>query len=263
MKFLNFWALALLIVCLPLQCYSSDANGKKNSPQKRTLKLVSKILRGNGDYHLFTYDDSNRLTGFSAKDGSNLYSGLITYTNDKITKLEIAEAGADDLVFDFFHSDNIIFVTVNGNKTNIQTIELNEKGQAKKIIGWDGPGTWFELDYDSNGNVLSETIYNEEGKLDSKNIVVYDNKAGFFKDMNVPVWLGYYAFTSYWLSTVNNELIEKTYQRERDTPDYIYASTYEYDEDNYPISCTTFVERGEESTTSTLTIAYYKKEIGK
>lgn len=73
-------------------------------------------------------------------------------------------------------------VSVNKNKIQLLSIELNERGQAAKCTNHQEQ-TSLTYEYHSNGNI-SKTMDNDGVQYTYQ----YDNKRGMFREVNVPQW---------------------------------------------------------------------------
>jgi len=195
------------------------------------ILYVSKMTVGNRSV-TFEYNNKNQLVKYSIPYYDQ--TSTFEYDGDNITKIKVRDIDYNDITYSFVYGKDSIFVTTNqgGRK---DTIIFNSKKQVVKVGN-------YVLTYDSRGNVIQEDLYGE-GKVVYRDVMTYDNNNGISKNLNVPVWVGYYSsFGRLWFAKVNNETSRKTYYY--GNIEGTLHFTYNYSSFGYPISGTQVNNKG-------------------
>jgi RHS repeat-associated protein len=131
------------------------------------LSAIEHESNGFQERYDFTYDDANRLTGYST-----LYDGIdVSYSYDGAGQLTAADYTGGGPVDESYAYDN------NGNRTLVHN-------QVSEDWGWElvyGTGSWNRIQYDVNGAPI--LVYDAEGNL-TQDVAFYDESF----DRTVYVW---------------------------------------------------------------------------
>jgi hypothetical protein len=235
MKNLKFF-MALFIAILSWSMVSCDDDDDKTATAE-TVRLPVRLEYEDGKCLEYGYDEKVRLSKMEFRDSAqSIVADIIYDAEDRIVKTSINLSDEMTVSFGFEHTGNLIRVTPNYG--NPHTIELDEKGRLLKISGKDSLNHELRYEYDSKGNITTEAAYVGD-VLISRNIYSYDEKTGYNKNVNVPLWAGYYLpLESLFPGRTNNEVSESVYIVQSDTILPSTQAAYTYDNDGYPVTAT-------------------------
>ncbi|MDU1906391.1 MAG: hypothetical protein E6772_16595 [Dysgonomonas sp.] len=254
MKNLKFFT-ALFIAVVSLSMVSCNDDDENTIPE--TIKLPVRLEYEGGKYLEYGYDEKVRLSKMEFRDSSQFIVADIIYdTEGRIVKTSINLSDEMTVSFGFTHIRNRIQVT--SEYGNPHTIELDEKGRLLKISGKDRVNHELRYEYDAKDNVIGEAAY-VDSVLISRNIYSYDEKIGYNKNVNVPLWAGYYLpLESLFPGKANNEIGESVYVVEADSIVPSTQAVYTYDNEGYPVTAT-FSYEG--TVMNKLTVVYENKVL--
>lgn len=233
MKNLNLLALcALMAVCLFTSC-SDDDNG--GDAPKTTKLYVTKITldgfeTGRPSYYTFSYDESNRVTGWNARlqAGSNIFdvSRKINYTSEEHPNTlangieSIEEYVNDKLMFTETYpqtpSNNMTYKDASGFYTSITDVS-----SLWQYLTVTSDYSYFDRSYNydvfyNDPNPKSLRVVDSDNRRDPRWVqydytYTYDEtKKGIFTDCNLPVWVINMRFYSTGDDFPINQNISKT-----------------------------------------------------
>lgn len=252
----NYSLALLLFLCLSLFVSCSDDNNEGNPNSKEKL-LLSKVTEANGEFEmLYYYDNANRLIKteeIESEDGKKYTSSTIFEydSNGNLTKKKESYSGNSSTYLTTYNykKDSVFVKDFRSNSeteiSNIDTLILNSNGSLKKILSSYENGINY-TNYTTNSagqitktdNYVKTTIHNisESHTVDT---YTYDNKNGFFSQVNVKPWFIDYDLESF--SHTSNPTLNQSVTDYKDmvtgetTTDIDKVEyTYTYDENDYP-----------------------------
>ncbi|WP_121965353.1 hypothetical protein [Myroides sp. N17-2] len=252
----------ILVALIPMSC-STDSNDipKNDGPTKENKKNIT-VLKNYTSTETYKGDSDTFIVDFTYDDAGNVTNHYTTYeakAGNTTTKSK------SECTYTYNNKKQLIgIVEVNDKNKRVKnyTFEYDTKGQMTKSIDIDNNITLefkhnsskqiteamylsnklvstTNFEYDHNGNLINA------GENDNANIVesyTYDQHNNPFKNMPINIPLHYINTTAfdimYYYKPTNNI---QSYNIHNST---VGDLTYEYNEDNYPISSVTKNNRG-------------------
>lgn len=243
----------ILVVLLCLYSIMSCSTGDSSNSTTSQDVLIKKIISSEGWSETFSYD-GNKLIKIAFDDGT---SRLVTYSGNYIIKSEIRDAS------NTFRGEYQTFSYLN-NRISQQKNYFNNIITSQEDYVYNSDATIITCtikNYNSNG-VISSTLITKyyidlNGSLVKKEqeglgafgitvtttIFTYDTKNGIFKNI-----LGYSVIPSVIMGKFN--LISET------SPNINIANSYQYNNQNYPISSTETTRVGNSNSNRVVSYQY-------
>lgn len=243
----------LFILCvsflLIFSCSSGDNDNPNSSTDENTSVLVQKFETSEG-FTMDLYYNSNKLTETISESNNSYSLTKYTYAGDLISNIQkFNENNQPTGNFESYEYD--------GNKlvnrkiySNNNLVEEWNLTYSNNIIRIERPtnseGQYWLYYLDSNGNVIkSESYYNNQVSQTSN--ITYDNKNNPYKNI-----LGLNLFINDWFEVSNNNQIAATLETNEES--YFRNHTYQYDNQDYPVSAVVF---NSEDSSEVLYTYYY------
>lgn len=275
------YSLALcLLLCLSLfiSCSDDDNNGSGNGKEKL---LLSKVTEADGDFEMqYYYDDANRLIKMEeteSEDGKKYTSTTIFEYDLKGNPIKMKESysgDSDTHLTTYTYKDDSIFVKEfrSNSETEISGIDtliINSNGSLKKIhSSYEYGINYANYTTNSAGQITQEdyyvkTIMHNVSESHTVSTYTYDNKNGFFSQVNVKPWFFDYDLNSF-SHFSNPTLIQsvtdyKNLETGGTTKDIGKTeNVYTYNENDYPETISVTEKYNEKTDTYFYKLEYIK-----
>ena len=244
--FVNQLVIAALVVAAAFTSCGKDENGDK-------VKLLETIVRDDGSYLKFEYDNQNRITKVSRYHDGEI-SWTETYTYNSAGDL-VKVASDDGWEGEYVRNANTITLMYDGHEEG--SVIINDNGYPIKVVQVDDGCDDLDEDdeygcismiefiftFDSNNNVTKVT-YVYDGVDDGGTEFKYDNTKSPFYHCKTPKWaLILFFLEEYEIGFTNNVI-------EANAHGGLVKYEYKFNADGYPTERTATAkdEDGDEVT---------------
>lgn len=277
----NLLALFLLLGLVVFVSCSDDDNGSGDDKNNEKL-LLSKVTEDSGDSEMrYYYDNANRLIKveefeFDESDGESVSQAVYEYDSNgnpvKKTESTVGESGS--FLTTYAYKEDSVFVKEfkYDSQTEIDEIDtliINNNGSLKKKhSSYDYGISYSNYTANNAGQVTREdyyvkTIVNNPSESHEVKTYTYDNKNGFFSQVNAKAWFIEYDLSLY--SHVSNSVLMQsvTEYKNLETGEITEYSEqieqkYTYSESNYPVTVAVKEIYGDEIENYSYKLEYIK-----
>lgn len=252
----------VLFVC---SCSQDDASADLPQSTEETIYLVRSEIRSPERNTQYLYDSENRLelwkgtfpdvnttiqffytaegrvSGWDFEDTSG-YTNSMEYTYDAQGRLiAYRNESSDNVTISYTENTAILSGTIEGTQNISATLQFNQKGQ---VIQFSENQQYTLFEYDTAGNMVLAALYLLDGTLLTSFTMTYDNSPNPFYGQLSSIYLerfvewfwrfdGIYigGFEGYGFAYQPNNMQSVSQDGELGI-----SNTYEYNENNYPIS---------------------------